>query len=208
MSLKVSVAPTVEPLTLAEDVIKRAYEIGLKGEGKHIYHACVDCGKKRWVRMKHDQPVNIRCRSCSQKQGRNFLSQQCGINHHAWKGGRYRHGDGYVCVRLYPVDFFYSMCGRGHYVLEHRLVMAKSLGRCLQPWEVVHHKNGRRDDNRIENLELAASHGEHSLEHSLGYKAGYEKGLRDGKDAQIEELHQEIKLLQWHVSEARKAGGI
>lgn len=51
------------------------------------------------------------------------------------------------------------------YVAEHRLVYEKHLGRFLDTKEVIHHINGNREDNRIENLQIAVENSEHIKEH-------------------------------------------
>jgi hypothetical protein len=53
------------------------------------------------------------------------------------------------------------MARKDGYIMEHRLKMAKHLKRLLSRAEVVHHKNHDPQDNRLRNLELFASNGEH-----------------------------------------------
>lgn len=71
-----------------------------------------------------------------------------------WGGGRSKNGYGYWLVFLAPEDPFAVMRNRSGYVLEHRLVMARALGRVLSKHETVHHINGNVADNRPENLQL------------------------------------------------------
>lgn len=73
-----------------------------------------------------------------------------------WKGGTPRTTGGYVWrwVGAEGACVFGSMVNSKGYVLEHRAVMAEHLGRPLRKTEQVHHKNGQRDDNHLENLQL------------------------------------------------------
>lgn len=135
--------------------IKRSKELGYKNRySKHIWRACVDCGEQRWVRLIGGTPDRIRCHHCGITRWGKAHARE---NSSAWKGGCIKAVKGYIQIRLYPDDFFYPMANKMHYVLEHRLVMATHLRRCLLPWEVVHHKNGIVNDNRTENLELLSS---------------------------------------------------
>lgn len=66
-----------------------------------------------------------------------------------WRGGRTVDEFGYVMVKC---DGHPRASKRGNYVPEHILVAEKKIGRYLTDDEVVHHINGRKGDNRPENL--------------------------------------------------------
>lgn len=84
----------------------------------------------------------------------NGIRTRVKTKHPAYKNGRARHNDGYILLWMEPNDSLSKMRPANGYVGEHRLVMARHLGRPLFEHETVHHLNGNRGDNRLENLQL------------------------------------------------------
>ncbi len=87
-----------------------------------------------------------------------------------WKrGGRFINTQGYIFIHKSEHPF----ATKQGYVREHRLVMEEYLGRYLDPSEAVHHINGIKTDNKIENLKLM-TFSEHTINH---LKENWEKGI-------------------------------
>jgi len=101
-------------------------------------------GHKAWNKGKKGFKPNW-----SKKTRKKMALLMTGKNNPRWKGGKIITPQGYIRIR--KVNHPFNDSG---YVLEHRLIMEKKLGRYLKKYELVHHKNGIKDDNRIENLIL------------------------------------------------------
>lgn len=100
-----------------------------------------ECGFEKEVREYNLLTgTSTKCRTCHLKD----------LGRVGWKGGRRKGPGGYMDLRIPD----HPRARSNGYVLEHIVVMETILGRALLPEENVHHKNGVKDDNRPENLEL------------------------------------------------------
>ncbi len=120
-------------------------EIDRDAKGRFIkghsidYQKCVESGFK-----KGNIPWNK-----DSKMSEEYCDNRTAEFNPNWKGGTYKK-EGYVFIRQpnHP-----KATQRG-YIAEHILVVEKCLGRYLDNGEIVHHVNGKVNDNRIENLEV------------------------------------------------------
>lgn len=112
-------------------------------------------GKKRTDMINNKFAVGNKSNKTSFKHGENM-----GADHFNWKGGK-QNNQGYVMV----LNRSHPFCDHHGYVFEHRLVMEKHIGRYLDKKERIHHINGIKFDNRIENLMLFESESKHQAFH-------------------------------------------
>lgn len=88
--------------------------------------------------------------------------QGSGPDHSMWRGGRNDAGEGYFKIWVADDDPLAVMRNGAGYVLEHRLNMARKIGRPLLPTETVHHIDGDKTNNAPSNLQLRqGKHGKH-----------------------------------------------
>ncbi len=128
------------------------------GRGKYCsskcYHApktlieriCIYCNKKFKI-YKYNLKYG-RGKFCSYPC---FCKHNVGPNHQRWRGGRVKKSE-YEGTKIRS----------GYYLLTHRVIMAKTLGRSLRKGEIVHHVNRKTLDNKPENLALCSNVGAHN----------------------------------------------
>ena len=145
---------------------KTKHKISLRNSGSNngqwkggkVKKICQTCGKMflsdRWFKN---------AQFCSWKCYKKSRFGKIGKDAKGWKGGRIKNAEGYIRISC-PGHPYATK--RGFYVLLHRFVMEKHLGRYLKPHEIVHHINENRSDNRLENLMLFPNRAAHGSFHA------------------------------------------
>lgn len=145
--------------TLIDWATTEAPPKGISGKAFTVEVVCF-CGfrRKRQVGTiyRKESVQKTICRKCADKKLSEKMARK---NNPNFKRGYWITSNGYKEVVIEANHPMIKMAsnirvnGSGK-ILEHRLVMAMALGRCLETWEQVHHLNNVKTDNRLENLQL------------------------------------------------------
>lgn len=128
-------------------------ETGRNNRGQVTWLCQCECGNQGASTTGTLKSGNTKSCGCLLKES---ARSRNGVNHPSYKNARW-YRSGYVLLS----DRHHPNANKKGVISEHVLVMVKYLGRPLKKGETIHHKNGIRDDNRIENLELrSGQHGQ------------------------------------------------
>ena len=139
-------------------VLEENSNLRLKREDK-VTRICDECRKSQHIR--YDQILEARknkkekadyCKKCSYKHRK--LNQPTMEKSPSWNGGRYLNENGYY--RVYS-----GSANNNKYIYEHKLIYENFLGRKLSVIEKVHHIDGNKSNNEIENLFLCENKAKH-----------------------------------------------
>ena len=158
---------------------------GLKTRVDLIDVECSICKEHRFVVRRGAKPYTKNCCKCAAtKSHKDNPRVGRAESHYNWKGGINLNQQGYIVCYVKKTHQFYPMAANNHraggYILQHRLVMAVHLGRCLQPYEIVHHLDGNRQNNHIDNLRLTIRQ-KHGLAYSDAFQEGYSQGYEEAR---------------------------
>lgn len=142
-------------------------QIFVKTDGFYYFLICNVCKKEFKIsKYEYKRGQGIYCsRECSGIGRTGLHKYNCLSKHGNWKGGILISSNGYRLIKMNG----HHLANHSGYVLEHRLIAEKIIGRKLMKHEQIHHVNGNRLDNRPENI-LVLTINEHSKLHNILHK--------------------------------------
>ena len=136
--------------------IARSADVGRGTRALRVWEACPECGNARWIKKNTSGTL---CKSCA------LRAHSSGESNRRWNPTRRTTTKSGIRVYIdehHPLFCMAGKCGNGYVILDHRIVMAETLGRPLEKWEVVHHIDGDNQNNDSSNLQLLPNQTEHT----------------------------------------------